>query len=373
MFTRFNGNVVPFADDATSTNRTVFGGVTQSDAIDDNLNADFKKGWEIVGLNDNPTREDFNAMGYTLGALISYLYEMGIAEWNDKQKYKKYSRVIGSDGKIYKALTGTTGTPNVNHNPTSDVVNWTSETLTDYSTLTNKATPIDSDLLALGDSESSFSLKKLTWANLKATLKTYFDSLYNFYNPTPIISTGTATFTATTNNINLTGIGVDVEIGDVIKISGAIDAKNNSEFTVEVITDANNIIVNQAHANKGTTKNVAAQVSDDGVTVKLLSKWYNAPLGLGQGWVGVAASRSAGVTYTNNTGKPVTALISFNINANSNSISIDGVKISETSGYLLGEGSGNAYVGHSMMVVIPKGSTYVANTNISIALWSELR
>ena len=60
MIARFNGNVVPFADDSTSTNRTVFGGVTQSDAIDDNLNADFKKGWEIVGLNDNPTREDFN-------------------------------------------------------------------------------------------------------------------------------------------------------------------------------------------------------------------------------------------------------------------------------------------------------------------------
>ena len=124
MFTRFNGNVVPFADDATSTNRTVFGGTTQSDLIDDNLNTNFKKGWEIVGLNDNPTREDFNAMGYTLGALTAYLYEMGIAEWNDKQKYKKYSRVIGSDGKIYKAKTGTDLAPNVNNNPTTDTTNW---------------------------------------------------------------------------------------------------------------------------------------------------------------------------------------------------------------------------------------------------------
>ena len=78
------------------------------------------------------------------------------------------------------------------------------------------------------------------------------------------IATGTAIFTATTNNINLTGIGVGVEIGDVIKISGAEDAKNNSEFTIEVITDANNVIVNQAHASKGTSKNVANRASDTG-------------------------------------------------------------------------------------------------------------
>lgn len=177
MFTRFNGNVVPFADDATLTNRTVFGGTTQSDDINDNLNADFKKGWEIVGLNDNPTREDFNAMGYTLGALTAYLYEMGISEWNASQNYRANSRVTGSDGKIYKSLTGTTGIPNVRNNPTTDAVNWQIENITDYSILANK-TPVDADLLALGDSTSSFSLKKLSWFNLKATLKTYFDTLY---------------------------------------------------------------------------------------------------------------------------------------------------------------------------------------------------
>ena len=118
-----------------------------------------------------------------------------------------------------------------------------------------------------------------------------------------IIATGTATFTATTNNISLTGIGIGVEIGDVIQISGAIDAKNNSEFTVEVITDANNIIVNQAHANKGTTKNVATQSGDSNVTVKLLSKWYNADDKLGRGWVDVSASRIFGVSYPNNTNR----------------------------------------------------------------------
>ena len=112
------------------------------------------------------------------------------------------------------------------------------------------------------------------------------------------IATGTATFTATTNNINLTGIGIGVEIGDVIQISGADDAKNNSEFTVEVITDNNNIIVNQAHANKGTTKNVANRSGDTGVTVKLLAKWYNCDDSLGRDWVNVTSSRAVSVSYS---------------------------------------------------------------------------
>lgn len=43
---------------------------------------------------------------------------------------------------------------------------------------TSKTTPVDADELALVDSADSYSLKKLTWANVKATLKTYFDTLY---------------------------------------------------------------------------------------------------------------------------------------------------------------------------------------------------
>lgn len=43
---------------------------------------------------------------------------------------------------------------------------------------TSKTTPVDADELPIADSAASFSLKKLTWANLKAALKTYFDTLY---------------------------------------------------------------------------------------------------------------------------------------------------------------------------------------------------
>jgi hypothetical protein len=42
----------------------------------------------------------------------------------------------------------------------------------------SKTTPVDADETALVDSAASNGLKKLTWANVKATLKTYFDTLY---------------------------------------------------------------------------------------------------------------------------------------------------------------------------------------------------
>jgi len=43
---------------------------------------------------------------------------------------------------------------------------------------TSKATPVDADYIGLMDSAASNILKKLSWANIKATLKTYFDTLY---------------------------------------------------------------------------------------------------------------------------------------------------------------------------------------------------
>jgi hypothetical protein len=44
--------------------------------------------------------------------------------------------------------------------------------------LTEKTTPIDADTVIISDSAASDDSKKVTWANIKATLKTYFDTLY---------------------------------------------------------------------------------------------------------------------------------------------------------------------------------------------------
>ncbi len=56
--------------------------------------------------------------------------------------------------------------------------NWNLKVDTNISGYASKSTPVDADLIPLSDSVSSFGIKKLSWANLKATLKTYFDTLY---------------------------------------------------------------------------------------------------------------------------------------------------------------------------------------------------
>lgn len=43
---------------------------------------------------------------------------------------------------------------------------------------TAKSTPVDADTVGLIDSTASSALKKLSWSNIKAALKTYFDTLY---------------------------------------------------------------------------------------------------------------------------------------------------------------------------------------------------
>lgn len=360
---RVDANLVPFAQNNPSGYRFAFGTDTATDDINVNYNDNIKKGWGTTP-NEFPEVEDFNAMVYTIGYLLSYLYHMGIAEWNDKQKYRQYSRVIGSDGIIYKAKTGTDISPNLNNDPTSDATNWEIDNQFNINGLTDKVTPEDTDNFVI--QEAGGLLKKLSWANLKATLKTYFDTLYNFYNPTPIIASGTATFTAITNNINLTGIGVGIEIGDVIQISGADDFKNNSEFTIEVITDANNVIVNQAHANKGTSKNVATRASDTGVTVKLLAKWYNAPIGLGQDWVNVTSSRVAGTTYPTQANRTISvSIINYNTNISSY-ILVNGLQISTFRATAAGaDASGN--------VLVPIGGTYSITPGSVANGWGELR
>lgn len=44
--------------------------------------------------------------------------------------------------------------------------------------LTAKVTPVDADIFVIGNSSISFASEKLTWANIKATMKNYTDTLY---------------------------------------------------------------------------------------------------------------------------------------------------------------------------------------------------
>lgn len=75
--------------------------------------------------------------------------------------------------------------------------------LHDVDTSESKTTPIDADNLLLQDSADLSVWKKLSWSNTKATLKAYFDTLYQSVLTNPITGTGTTNylskFTGTTS------------------------------------------------------------------------------------------------------------------------------------------------------------------------------
>ena len=80
----------------------------------------------------------------------------------------------GTETLTNKSLTAPVlGTP-----ASGDATNLTNTIAPQAHAATAKATPDDDDELALLDSAATWTLKKLTWANLKAVLKTYFDTLY---------------------------------------------------------------------------------------------------------------------------------------------------------------------------------------------------
>ena len=80
---------------------------------------------------------------------------------------------------------------------------------------TSKTTPVDADQVGLMDSAASNILKKLSWANIKATLKTYFDTLY-FGRNTSTLSSDFTTNSATYTDI--TGLSVTLEANSTYMI-----------------------------------------------------------------------------------------------------------------------------------------------------------
>jgi len=102
---------------------------------------------------------------------------------------------------------------------------------------TTKATPVDADDIGLADSAAGNVLKALSWANLKATLKTYFDGLYvsDTYMPTKIatgsVTLGSASW-ATGISFGITfSSAPKVIVSPVTSTSGVIAPKTNSITT----------------------------------------------------------------------------------------------------------------------------------------------
>lgn len=154
--------------------------------------------------------------------------------------------------------------------------------------LTNYATPLDADVLYVAKVADSTD-KKLTWANLKATLKTYFDTLYpsgtgtvsgtNTGDQTIILTgdatgSGTGSFATTLATVN-SNVGSFTNASVTVNAKGLITAASSgaggSGITWTATTvDATMAVSNGYIANKGTLLTMALPTTSSvGTTVRI--------------------------------------------------------------------------------------------------------
>lgn len=150
----------------------------------------------------------------------------------------KFLTAIADDGTVSNAQPvstdisglGTLATQNGTFSGTSSGTNTGDETTTTVGALingaTSKTTPVDADYLGLMDSAASNILKKLSWANLKATAKTYFDTLYSSIGATFFVGTTSIANNRASASQSLTGITSIDGSAATLTTARAIDGQN---------------------------------------------------------------------------------------------------------------------------------------------------
>lgn len=267
--------------------------------------------------------------------------------------------------------------------------NWNLKVDTNMSGYTSKTTPVDADLIPLSDSASSFGIKKLTWANLKDTLKTYFDTLYMSlsgnqningikgftskilspnlsYKDTPVnITSWSYATTAITLNVASHTFLVD----DYIDVAGLISTTYapNGIHQVAQVT-ATTIVYTSPTPPIGTATVSSATVKGYATVNGRVSE----SIGVNQTWQDVTANRVSGTNYINTTGKPIMILISWAGTVNTNiTATINGLTTSELGGTYNLSG---VFVDDAVSIIVPDNQSYIiTNTGGIIRKWIELR
>lgn len=297
----------------------------------------------------------------------------------------------------------------------------------------SKATPVDADELPLADSAASFGLKKLPWANLKATLKTYFDTLYN---SAQIITAPVPTFNA--GAMTIPGVAMSLDFrsttlgsGTVTRVSGTpASLVISSGSTLGTISAQQSDIVVLALNNAGTIELAAVNMAGgvnldetglisttaeggagaaDSATVvysttartnvayrvigiirstqATAGTWATAPSliqgaggqaltamsSIGYGQIPQSVTRTSGTTYYNTTGKPLFLIVTATSSGAGNfgvDFSINGVSMGRIAASGSASGAGIFAAGSA---IIPSGMSYVLTNNNTTFQAYEIR
>lgn len=221
-----------------------------------------------------------------------------------------------------------------------------------------KATPVDADELPLVDSAASWVLKKMTWANLKATLKTYFDGLY--LSLTGGTMTGNVTMAASTQLVFWNGVGSKILLnGDGYGFgveSGTLNYWGNTTHRFRGGSAANGAILAEIVGVATQAQHLTRKDYVDGIA-----------LGVGQVWQDYTASRATNTAYQNTTGRSIAVSAEGGASANR-------MMVSPNNGaYITVNGMGASGVGGSGFAVVPAGWYYKFGASGSLSYWAELR
>jgi len=144
--------------------------------------------------------------------------QVAVSAVNFKGTYTTQTTQVGEsylwNGIIYLVLVAG------NTSPTTSPSNWKAIGISDQiHSSSSKTTPIDADEFGIWDSISA-SLKKVTFVNLKSTLKTYFDTIYNIYATETTagiieIATNTETIAGSDNTRSVTPQGLKNALGQL--------------------------------------------------------------------------------------------------------------------------------------------------------------
>jgi len=367
--TRYTGNLKAFASEATGTERTIFGDTAQSDSLDANITLDLLRGWGVIGVESNPTKQHFNGLGFTLGQLIAYLHQRGIAEWNAAQEYYAGS-VVTTDAGIYRLKSGGVGS----YDPdTEGGVNWeliptqakvdakadqaTTYTETEVNNLLDDKAAISGQTFSGNISAPNLSGTNTGDQDLSAKADqatTYTETEVDDLLDDKAAISG-QTFSGNISAPNLSGTNT----GDQDLSAKADQDTTYTKTEVDDLLDDKAAISGQTFSGDISASNLSGTNSGD----QVLSE-----IGVGQTWQSV--SRGHNVTYTNSTGKPITAAVNIrnydNIMVTPANAYVDATQVIRLRDLLGG--------GASFTFIIPAGSTYkVTFSPNTLQSWVELR
>ena len=232
----------------------------------------------------------------------------------------------------------------------------------DIHAATSKPTPVDADEIPILDSTTVFSLKKLTWVNLKATLLTYFSALTSTWAISTTGNATTATTATTATNIAAGTVGV---LPYQSAASTTLFLAGNVSATPQFLTSTGTGAVAQAPILTGSTGTGSVVLTNNSVLVApdlgtpaagILTNCTGTAAGLSIGGNAATATTASITTNATNAQNPAIRNTGATVAANALTLNLAATSIDFRSP-TLSSGTINTRAFSALSLVVPSTAT----------------